>query len=212
MKSYICTIIVFLLFCNFLHGEEYRAFVGSNGTKIEARFISYDPDSEIVKIELKNKKMQNVKLSLFSEQDQRWIKEGGKEAEDNPFDVSEGVLTGPLRIILNIDESGVCRYRIEKALEPYKSDFVGKAFEIGFLPKTKALRDKDGQMQISYNFSDSDPLTYLSHPSSRKNVVIDNQKGGPDNERPRPKPRSRSPEFHASPLFASNDSSGSDRI
>ena len=73
MKKHLFLLLL-LLFCSFSFAEEYRAWTGSNGKKIEAEFISFDQETEIVHIRLKNGKGQRVKLSLFSEEDKLFVR------------------------------------------------------------------------------------------------------------------------------------------
>ena len=153
-------IIIAALF-NSLQAAELRHWTGSNGKKIEAEFISFDKESEIVLIRLKNGKEQKVKLSLFSKQDQEFVRNGGKTG-DNPFDIGDSKLTGPLRGIFSFsDQNGNSTYRLEKATEPYKDDFIGEPIKLKLLPKTNVFKAKDGTLKMVYDFSDSDSLSDL---------------------------------------------------
>lgn len=84
MKPHLVNVVFcLLLFSSFTAAGELRTWTGSNGKKIEAEFIEYDSEKEIVHIRLKSGKEQRVRLDLFSEEDQNFVK--GIGSSDNPF-------------------------------------------------------------------------------------------------------------------------------
>ncbi len=91
MKQFItlCTILVVLLIQSTSYGE-MRNFRGTNGKVIEAEYISFEKDTDTVKIRLKDGKEMKVKIIRFSDEDQDWIKNGGKD-NDPPVVVKETV-------------------------------------------------------------------------------------------------------------------------
>lgn len=107
---------------------ELRTFTGSNGKAIEAEFLQFDSDTEIVKIKLKNGKEQNVKLSLFSQADQDFIKGGGS---DNPF----GEDSDSHKLVPGNRESEIAKTFLKALNEQHVSgkkfdrDMAKKAFE-----------------------------------------------------------------------------------
>lgn len=176
MKNILLSLVLSFLLISQALCDEFRNFTGSNGKTISAQFIEYDSKNETVKIKLKSGKEQNVRLNLFSKKDQKWIKSGGKDGEDNPFDDKQDGLTAPLRIILSISEDrGTCHYRLEKATEPYKDEFKGKPHKINFLEKTKAYKADDGTIKVIYDFSTSDSLGDIF--TLRTNASLDKQAG-----------------------------------
>lgn len=56
-------------------GADFRIFHDSTGRAIEASLRSYDPRTKTVKVELKNRSVRSVNLSIFSESDQNFIRE-----------------------------------------------------------------------------------------------------------------------------------------
>lgn len=158
MKNIIYVIITILLLFNFVQANEFKIFVGANGKEIVAKFISFDQDSEIVKIELRNKKILNVKLPLFSETDQKWIKNGGKDDGDNPFNDDASKSNAIVRVCLSLDEYGEGAVEIERTDKPFDGKFVGGPVEISPLKKAKILKNKDGVIRIYQDFSDADDI------------------------------------------------------
>lgn len=83
-KSFLLVVLfLFVLYIGNSEAAEMRTFTGSNGKKIEAELISFDSDTETVKIRLKNGKEQTVKIDLFSKADQDFVRSQGNG--DNPF-------------------------------------------------------------------------------------------------------------------------------
>lgn len=147
-----------LLSVSSVYAQEYRTFIGSNGKQIEAILLNYDSDTEIVKIRLKQgNKEQNVKLSLFSDKDQQWIKNQGKA--DNPFDGNNPEPSNEvIRISLLLDEYGDATVRIERPTQSANDCFQGTSFQLKGIPKSKILKNEKGLVQITHDFSDPDPL------------------------------------------------------
>ena len=78
----IVLLFVFITSIN-INAAEMRTWVGSNGKEIQAEFVSYEPEKEIVVIRLKNGNENRVRLDLFSENDKEYVRR--INGADNPF-------------------------------------------------------------------------------------------------------------------------------
>lgn len=103
---------------SFVHAGEMRNWTGSNGKVIEAEFISFDSDKEIVRIRLKDGREQNVRIDLFSKKDQDFVRNQGKT--DNPFgetkfDDTPKAPSKPIDMKFVMDEAKKALEQFEKA-------------------------------------------------------------------------------------------------
>lgn len=156
MKRYLLGLIILCsVFSSLAQAEDFRTFTGSNGKAIEAKLLGYDADAEIVRLQLKDGRIQNVKLSLFVASDQEFIKGGGS---DNPFAANDSKPIGPLRITLHLSENGEGRFRLENSIGLQKAVFEGKPVRFHSLPKTLVQRNDEGILRILHDFAEADPI------------------------------------------------------
>lgn len=87
MKQKILTATFILCISMICFGDAFRTFRDANGRTLEACLKIYDPQSDIVTVELKNKSIKKVKASVFSEQDQAYI---------HDWYMADAMLTGTL--------------------------------------------------------------------------------------------------------------------
>ncbi len=73
MKKKILTAVVVLCISTVSLGDAFRTFHDANGRALEARIKNYDPQTDSVIVELRNKSVKKVKASVFSEQDHAYI-------------------------------------------------------------------------------------------------------------------------------------------
>lgn len=185
MKKMLIWCVILFLFCNsYLNGGEVRQWKGSNGKVIEAELLSFDAETNTAKLKLKNGKESNVSLSLFSKEDQEFIKNGGS---DNPFgdtDESESKATVKeldkevLRISLKLTDNEECSYKIEKTKTAMDENFEGRTVHL--FPNAKTFRDKDGMMTTIHDFKNPSTLEDLFFPKkseSKSQITLDRSSG-----------------------------------
>lgn len=179
---------VFLLFCFSVSAAELRDWTGSNGKVIQGEFISFDPATEIVKLKLKDGRIQNVKISLFSKNDQEFLK--NQEKGDDPFgsQESESIPDGQvIRVSMEVDEFGNGKVRLEKASELPKDDFKGKEIKLAALRKAKIRMSDDGITNMIFDFNEPDfaNIWYFWDPSevdSQKKMLMIRPVDRPDSQ------------------------------
>lgn len=171
MKFYIC-IFLSLFLISIAHAGELRTWTGSNGKKIEAEFIDYDAEKEIVSIRLKNGKENRVKITLFSKEDQGFVK--NQEKTDDPFGTENNVSNKVIHITMQLDEYGDGSVQVERTDQPMKNEFAGTPLNLRSLPKAKVLKGKDGIVQIEHDFSNPDDLGTVFMPVISKGGRQDN--------------------------------------
>lgn len=162
------TILVVLLVQNNSFGQ-MRNWTGSNGKVIEAEFLSYDASNEIVKIRLKNSREQNVKISLFSQADQDFVRNGGKTG-DNPFGEANKQL---IHLRIHLDESGNGSIGVERIGDFEKTDASGTPCKLNSFHKTNVFKKENDIFTFVYDFSDADPITSWKADSLRNNQIVD---------------------------------------
>ena len=141
--------------------DEIRSWTGANGKSIEAEFVSFDPESKIVIIRLKNGKDQHVKISLFSNEDQEYIKRIGNT--DDPFADGNAVIPSNeqvVRVSLTIDEFGNGGIKLEKTSELPQDNFEGREIKIAAFSKRKITLNDEGIAHFLYDFKDPDPIPF----------------------------------------------------
>lgn len=74
MKKAATTALLIFVGVSIAHGNEFRVFTDAQGRAIEARILSFDPVKSEVEIERKDGKRVWVSPTLFSEDDQRYVK------------------------------------------------------------------------------------------------------------------------------------------
>lgn len=154
-RIFVCC--VFLLFCVSVSAAEFRNWTGSNGKVIEAEFLSYDTEQEIVKIRLKNDKEQNVKIDLFSKGDQDFVRNGGKPG-DNPFGEDGNETNLIMRLSLHADEFGEASIQIERTNQLLNGDNGEVPMRSSNLQHAKIFKDKNNLIRIIHDFAKPDPF------------------------------------------------------
>lgn len=153
MYRYLFLALLFIIPMLPVRAGELRLWTGSNGKVIEAELLSLE--GEIVKMKLKDGRLQNIRIDLFSKEDQKFIKESGL---DNPFATNDSKQIGPLRITLHLPENGEGHFRVEKSTDQRKSMFNGEQVHVHSWSKTLAQRNNEGLLRILHDFSDADSI------------------------------------------------------
>lgn len=162
MLRHVFTFLFIVALCCGVHAGEVRQLTGSNGKIIEAEVLALEGD--VVKIKLKSGREMNVLLSKFAEKDQELIKQITSTedpfSEDGPAtnQMEESPIQGPevIRTVIEIDEQGNGKFRLEKTSEPPKDDFGGEKVVMPLLPKTPIKVKPDGLVKMIFDFEDAD--------------------------------------------------------
>lgn len=180
MLRYTFTFLFIVSLCCGAGAAEMRSWTGSNGKIIEAELIEFD--GETAKLKLKNGKEANVRLTHFSKEDQDFLKSGdkGKADDENPFAATETVKLPHevLRIVIDVDDQGIGRLRLERSDTAVADEFGGKEENVTRNEKKVRLwRGQGGKQRIVFDYLDKNAIDWFGLPESGQRMLVLDTKG-----------------------------------
>ncbi len=155
---------------------KYRVLHDSNGRELHARLLSFDPQSSKVKLQLRNGKIRETPLSVFSAEDQTSIRD---------WHISETVLSDK-NLFVRISKKGIKSDGYHSSIDGWGGVYSGIkckdiAYEIALENKSKAsLCEIKLEYGIYYRYTEEGETRYTTvkrgvasdgHPARYHNTI-----------------------------------------